>query len=197
MVDFIYNIDRAVFIFCNQTLANPIFDFVMPPLTNWNQSWYGLTLAVGLWLLLFWKGGKKGRIVCLLLIPLILLSDQISSTVIKPLFARPRPCHLVDGLPVIENIHLLVTCGAGYSFPSSHAVNNFAFAALISFYYRRWSWLAFTYAGIMGFSRISVGVHYPSDVLGGIAVGVFCAFIIIMMWESLSKTYPALSIGGK
>ena len=194
MLEFLYSIDKAVFIFCNQTISNPIFDAVMPPVTNWNQSWIGLVLFAGFWLMLFWRGGKKGRTVALLLVPLIILSDQTSSAIIKPFFARARPCHLVGGLPVIENIHLLVECGAGYSFPSSHAVNNFAFAAFISFYYRRWTWLAFTYAGIMGFSRISVGVHYPSDVLGGMVIGILCASIIIILWESLSKSYPVLSI---
>jgi undecaprenyl-diphosphatase len=194
MFEFLYSIDKSIFNFCNQIISNPLFDILMPPITNWNQSRIGLGLAIGLWLLLFWKGGKKGRTVAFLLIPLILLSDQISSAVIKPLVARARPCHLVNSLPIIENIHLLVPCGPGYSFPSSHAVNNFAFATFISFYYRRWTWLAYTYAGIMGFSRISVGVHYPSDVIGGAMIGALCAYLIIVLWQSLSKTYPILSV---
>jgi len=194
MLDFFYTLDKAIFYFCNRALSNPIFDKIMPPLTNWNQSWIGLGIACGFLLLLITWGGKKGRIVVALLIPLIIASDQLSSNLIKTLVARPRPCHIINGLPVLENIHLLVSCGGGYSFPSSHAANNFAFATLLSFYYRRYSWISFLYAGIMAFSRVSVGVHYPSDVIGGALVGIFCASIVIVLWELFSKKYPTLSL---
>ena len=197
MLEFLYSLDKTIFDFCNQTLSNPIFDLIMPTLTNWNQSWIGLGLAGGFLLLLIWRGGKKGRIAAVLLIPIIIASDQISSSIIKTLVARPRPCHLINGLPVLENIHLLVPCGGGYSFPSSHAANNFAFATLISFFYRRWSWIAFIYAGLMAFSRVSVGVHYPSDIIGGALVGMLCAAMVIILWEMLSKRHPTLSVNNE
>ena len=194
MGEFLYSLDKSVFVFFNSTLSNPVFDFIMPPLTNWNQSPIGIGIFAAVWLIIFWKGGKKGKIVALLLIPLIAMSDQLSSNVIKSIFTRPRPCHCIDGKSIVEHIHLLVSCGAGYSFPSSHAANNFAFATFISYYYRRWSWLAFVYAGLMGFSRISVGVHYPSDVLGGALVGVACAFFIILVWCYIGRYIEPLSI---
>lgn len=194
MIDFLYSIDKALFYFCNGTLANPIFDVIMPPLTDWNQSWIGLAVAGILLILLTWKGGKKGRTVVVLLVPLIIISDQISSNVIKFLIERPRPCHLIDGFPVLENIHLLVPCGAGFSFPSSHASNNFAFATLMSYFYPKVRWLVFSYACLMGFSRISVGVHFPSDVMGGGLFGVFCATIIIILWKYFIKAFPPFSL---
>ena len=66
---------------------------------------------------------------------------------------------------------MLVDCGSGLSFPSSHAVNNFTGAAIISFFYRRQTpyWMAF--ASLMALSRPYVGVHYPSDILGGAVIG--------------------------
>ena len=194
MIEFFFSIDKAIFVLGNVALANPVFDVFMPILTDLNQAWYGRTLFAILWLLLIWKGGKKGRIVGLLLIPLIIMSDQLSSNVLKQIFARPRPCHEVNGVMEISDIHLLVPCGSGYSFPSSHAVNNFAAATLFSYYYRNWKWLAFALASLVAFSRIAVGVHYPSDVLGGSCLGVSFAFFIIFIWRLVERHYPQLLI---
>ena len=52
--------------------------------------------------------------------------------VVKNFVERPRPCHEVDGARVVEKIHLVVPCGSGYSFPSSHAVNAFAIATFVA-----------------------------------------------------------------
>lgn len=194
MSEILYSIDKAIFYFCNQTVSNRLFDFVMPRITDWNLSWYGLLFFGIIFALLLWKGGKRGRTTVILLIPLIILSDQTSSQLLKSLFVRPRPCHIIDGTPVLDNVHLLVPCGAGYSFPSSHAANNFAFAALISFFYRKWRWIVLSYAFLMGFSRISVGVHYPSDVAGGALIGVLFACIIITIWKILVKEYPSIAV---
>ncbi|MBI1807537.1 MAG: phosphatase PAP2 family protein [Ignavibacteria bacterium] len=194
MIDFLYSIDKTLFYFFNWTIANPVFDAVMPLLTDWNKSWVGLGLFGAIWLLLLWKGGKKGRIIGILVIPLIFMSDQVSSTLIKPIVARPRPCHEMNGVPVLDHLRLLVPCGSGYSFPSSHAVNNFAFAAFFSSYYRNWAWLFYLYAVLMGLSRMVVGVHYPSDVLGGALIGIMCSMTLTTVWELLAQRYPVLSI---
>ena len=194
MVDFLYSIDKSLFVFCNQTIANPVFDIVMPFLTDLTQNWFCRILFLLLWLLLMWKGGKKGRIVGLLLIILIVVSDQLSSNVIKKIVARPRPCHDIDGVPILENIHLLVPCGSGYSFPSSHAVNNFAAGTFLSYYYRKWTWAFMSFAFVIAFSRLSVGVHYPSDMLGGAIIGALIAVLLIQIWNILSRKFPVLSL---
>ena len=196
MLEIFFSIDKAIFYFSNQTIANPVFDAVMPFITDLNQTWYGPLLFIVLWLLLFLKGGKKGRVVALLLIPLIVISDQLSSTVIKKLVARPRPCHTVEGIKVLQNIRELVPCGSGFSFPSSHAVNHFAAATYLSSFYRRWSWACYTYASLISFSRVSVGVHYPSDVAGGALIGSFCAVMVTYCWRAVEKRYPSLSVSG-
>lgn len=194
MLDILYSIDKALFYFGNQTIANPVFDILMPFLTDLNKSWFGLSIYASLWILLMWKGGKKGRIIGLLLIPLIFLSDQLSSSVVKKIVARSRPCHEINGIPIIENIRLLVDCGSGYSFPSSHAVNNFAVATIFAYYYRKWMWWFLAYASIIGYSRISVGVHYPSDVVGGAILGGLCGAMIIILWSLVEKYFPRLGI---
>jgi undecaprenyl-diphosphatase len=194
MIDFLYSIDVAVFRFFNATLSNPVFDLVMPFLTDLNTTWFGRGLAVMLWLLLVWKGGRKGRIVGIMLIFLVILSDQLNSGFIKKVIARPRPCHMIDGVAIVDHIRLLVDCGGGFSFPSSHAVNNIAVASYFSYYYRKWTWLFFTIGGIIAMSRLFVGVHYPSDILGGAVVGFICAAVVIGTWRILAGRFTYLSV---
>lgn len=194
MMETLYEIDVAVFHFCNATLANPVFDRVMPILTDLNKHWWGLSLFLLAWLALVVKGGKKGRVVAGLLVVLVIFTDQINSAVLKSIFHRLRPCAEVGGIPVVDHVRLLVDCGSGYSFPSSHAANNFGAAFLLSFFYRTWSRAFYLFAGAVAFSRMSVGVHYPSDVLGGIAVGAVCAGVVILVWHLIAAHVPRLDI---
>ena len=194
MSDFFSMIDVALFNVINTAAANPVFDFIMPPLTDWNKSWIGLSLFGSGYLCFLWKGGRKARIVGLLLVVLILFTDQLSSHLLKPLISRPRPCHVVDSKPVIDHVRLLVECGSGYSFPSSHAVNNFGFAVFLGYYYRRWQWLLLFYAFLMALSRVVVGVHFPSDVAAGAVIGTACAYTLIWLWNLVGARYTFLQI---
>jgi undecaprenyl-diphosphatase len=194
MIETLLNLDCWLFHFINVTLVNGLFDVVMPTLTDLNKTWIGRVAAGLIWLALLWKGGRKGRIAAIFLIPLIFMSDQLSSSVIKKLIARPRPCHIVDGHVVVQNIRLLVDCGGGFSFPSSHAANNFAAAAYFSYFYRTLTWIFVLFAGAVAFSRVYVGVHYPSDVLGGALIGVVCAAIVLGVVLMLGSRFSILRL---
>jgi undecaprenyl-diphosphatase len=165
--DVLLEMDRSLFYFCNQGLRNWLFDAIFPFLTDLNRKPVALVIVGILWLLLLTKGGRHGRIAAMLLIPTIALSDQLNSSVLKFLIERARPCN------ELADVHLLVGCGSGYSFPSSHAVNNFAGAIVLAYFLPRWTWAFFTFAALVAFSRVYVGVHYPSDVLGGAVIGLF------------------------
>lgn len=192
MTDLLQAIDSWLFHFLNGTIGNPFFDAIMPVITDLNHHWYGWVFFGGSWILLLTVGGKVGRTAAILLIPMIVISDQLSSSVIKKIVMRPRPCHLVGGVPVLDHIRLLVDCGGGYSFPSSHAVNNFAVATLLSHFFPRKSRYLFAAAGLVAFSRISVGVHYPSDILGGMLLGAAVAVFCILGWMLLVSYFPGL-----
>ena len=176
-------LDTKLLFFINQSLANPVFDIIMPFVTNLN-NWKIPILLV--WILLMIKGGKKGRVVGILLILALIVSDQLSSALLKPLIGRYRPCHLFD------NLRLLVNCGGKYAFPSSHASNIAAFAVLFSYFYRKWTVVFVIVATIVGFSRIYVGVHFPIDVLAGYTVGIFSAFFTINLYFLGTRKYPIL-----
>lgn len=177
MIEWLKNIDTGVFFFINNGLQNPIFDFIMPLITN-KQNWYPFFLVIIIGLL--WKGGKKGRITILLLIPLILLSDQTATSILKPLFHRVRPCQLYESL---GTVNMLIGNKTSPSFPSNHASNSFAVAALFSLFYPKYKWIYLSLAGLVGFSRIYVGVHFPFDVLAGALLGTFCAYTIFYLYK--------------
>lgn len=195
MIDFLYSLDVAVFHFINATLANPVGDFLWPLITDYDRLLPVRILLAAVWLLLIFKGGARGRTAALLLFPVLICADKLSSAVVKELVSRPRPCHGAGGVPIVQGIHMLVDCGPGKSFPSSHAVNNFAVATLLSRYYRRWRGGFFLWASLVALSRPAVGVHYPSDILGGAVIGVCVALAIVALWTWTARRYfPGLSL---
>lgn len=179
-MDTIIQIDTTIFYFINVTMQNVVFDWLMPFITE-KKHWFPVwIITAGM---LIWKGGKKGRIFVLLIIPLITLSDQVSSSVLKPFFERTRPCG------ALENIHLLVKMKTSFSFPSSHAANFFATATFFNYFYPKYRWWYFFAAIMVGLSRVSIGVHYPFDILAGGILGAICAYTIILIWNQISKYF--------
>jgi len=188
MIEFLYSIDVTLFRFINSTLANPVTDKIMPFITD-VKNWY--LLYIFLWFLILFKGGKYRVGLAIGMILLVAVSDQLSSTLLKHLFERPRPCK------VLENVHLLVGCTDSYSFPSSHAVNNFAAAMFFTYFYKHLKWILFSVASIMALSRIFVGVHYPSDVIGGALIGIAIGYILAITYEFILKKIYSMRIFNK
>lgn len=184
LLENLIQLDTALFYFLNVKLQNGFFNFLMPILTNLDYWRVPIGLMV-ISLLVF--GKKKGRITVILLVLGITLSDQTCNSLIKPLVGRIRPCN------VLENIHLLINCTKSYSFPSSHAMNMFTGVTLLSYSYRKIRVILFIMAILVSYSRIYVGVHYPFDVLAGAILGVFCAFIILIVFKFVSKNFRGFS----
>ncbi len=172
MLDFFYSIDTWLLHFINNTLSNPLLDKFFPFITE-VKNWY--VAYIILFLILVIKGGKIGRIASIALFILIITTDQFSSFFLKNLFARVRPCN------VFTNLNVLVTCTESFSFPSSHAVNNFAVAMFFTKLFPKLKWSFFIVAILQAFSRPYVGVHYPSDVVGGALIGLFFGYIFAFL----------------
>ena len=192
MTEWLYPLDRAIFLFINTTLANPVGDVLWPLITDYDKILVVRIVLVAVWLWLVIRGGTRGRTVAFMLIPVLFFADQLSSSLIKPWVDRLRPCHTIDGVPIVQNIHLIVSCGPGKSFPSSHAVNNFAVATLFAFYYRPiWPYV-YGWAALVALSRVAVGVHYPSDILGGACIGTLVALAVIFLWTRMLQVYQRM-----
>ena len=105
----------------------------------------------------------------------ITAADQLCASVIRPAFERLRPSNLNN--PVSEFVHIVNGYRGGrYGFPSCHAANTFAIAALTSCLFRRWRYTlsVMLWAATVSYSRIYLGVHYPGDILVGLTVGLIC-----------------------
>ncbi|RMG61131.1 MAG: phosphatase PAP2 family protein, partial [Calditrichaeota bacterium] len=124
-------LDRAGFFLVNVSLANPVFDVLMPWITNLNHWWFVLVAG---WCYLFWRGDRQTRFFALTLLLSIGLANLLSSEVLKPLVHRFRPCKTLDGF------RLLGHCGGRWGFPSSHAANAAAAGTVLARMFPRWRW---------------------------------------------------------
>ncbi len=174
MIETLQNIDQALFLFINVKLANPVTDLVMPLVTSDNmlRVLYGVAMV-----LLLWKGDRKLRWMVLASMLVLLLTDQISAGLLKPMIGRFRPCHeLID-------INLLVNCGGGKAMPSSHAANVYGQAALFSFHYRKVSPYLHGFAALVAVSRVFVGVHYVGDIVAGAILGIVLGLAVAVFYR--------------
>lgn len=177
-------LDVSLFYFINNSLANPIFDSVMPFITELRNIWW-LYIAMIIGSIFTYKKPIISFIIIVSLALTLGLTDWINSIFIKDLLSRPRPCH------TLPNVHLLVPCGTGYSFPSSHAANNFAIITfLIGVRGRYIPYIAF-FCTMVSLSRIFVGVHYPSDILGGGLVGTTFGFTFAYICNKILTLLPS------
>ncbi len=179
MVDFLYQIDLSVFYFINDSISNKLLDRFFPFITEVDHWYIAYIILIGI---LFFKGGKLGKISALGAIILIAISDQLSSSVFKFWFARTRPC-----IELFPNVNILTGCTDSFSFPSSHAVNNFAVAAFFTKLYPNLKWVLFIVASLIAISRVYVGRHYPSDVVGGAIIGAAIGYVLSIGVLELNK----------
>lgn len=168
-MDKLLEIDQQLFLLINRDFANSFFDFILPAFRN-PFFWSPFYLFIVVFLILNFK--KKGLIILGFLLLTFFLSDQISSHLIKPLVERLRPCNE----PSFSNyVRLLVPCGSGFSFTSSHATNHFAIAfylIILGFQFKRWLFpVLFFWAFFISIAQVYVGVHYPFDILCGAILG--------------------------
>jgi membrane-associated phospholipid phosphatase len=177
MLETLIRIDIFLFRIINSDLSNQYFDLIMPIVRN-KLTWVPLYLLVAL-VLIYTK--KKhafyiitGAVVC------VGFTDIVSSHVLKELFERTRPClHTY----LFSDVKLLLSnCSQGYSFPSSHAANHFAMAVFISILmYKQskiWVYASLTWAALIGFAQIYVGVHFPADIIFGMFIGSLIALFV-------------------
>ncbi len=148
-----------------------------PVMRVFSSAWAFSWLIVGIAVWLIWKGGDKGRILLVTSLLLVLVTDQVAASLIKPLVARPRP---YGG-------------GSSYSFPSVHAANIAAQATLFARFYPRITIAFAVMALLVGYSRVYLEKHYPSDVIGGFFIGMTLG--ALAAWAALRWGHDVLRWG--
>lgn len=164
------DLDTRLFVLLNREWTSPFLDVVMPVLTDFDH-W---RIPVILILLAFLaKGGTEVRMGILFAVLAVVAADQLSSSGIKPLFERARPFHVIEGARKLSGAH-------GYAFPSSHAANTFAAGVFLALRFRRW-WPVLVVPLVVSYSRVYVGVHYPSDVAAGAVLGAAVGAFFVLI----------------
>jgi len=171
--------DRRLLIWLNSFHT----DWLDPVMYYTSQTFFWLPLYVFLiWLIV--KDFKKEWWVPIIgIIVTIVLADQITTSLMKPFFARLRPSQepsLQGIVHLVRDYHGEIYTGGLYGFASSHASNVFALAMFFWLLFRRTyksTALLFAWAAIVAYTRIYLGVHFPGDVIVGAAVGVLAAWI--------------------
>ncbi|MFZ1517419.1 MAG: phosphatase PAP2 family protein [Ignavibacteriaceae bacterium] len=167
-MDFLYSIDLSIFYFFNHTLSSGFLDKFFSVITNVN-SWY--IAYIILLSISFTKGGTKGKLAVLGIILLIIVTDQTGYRLLKEYFARPRPCN------ALTDVLTPLGCTGSFSFPSNHALNNFAAAMFFYRLFPKLKWVLFITASLVAISRVYLGLHYPSDIFGGAVIGIVFGYL--------------------
>ena len=176
--------DKALFRLING-FNSPTADLIMTWVSN-KFLWIPLYILLLYWL---FKYKKKYGWMALSLGLLILLSDQTASGLLKPLIGRLRPCHDPD---LIGNINIPDGCGGRYGFASSHASNMFAVAFFCWLCLKdrlKHIWLLLPWAGLIAYSRVYLGVHFPGDVIMGALIGFMAAYISFKLFNFASSKH--------
>lgn len=167
---------------------------ILHMIQEWHQPWLDavmiffsalgnggfIWIVLGVILLIIPRTRKCGLHVLLAMAVTYLLGNVI----LKNVVARPRP------FTVDTSVRLLIPCPSEHSFPSGHTANGFAAAVSVFMNYRKPGVAVLLVAGIIAFSRMYLFVHYPTDILGGILLGIFDAWVVqffMKKWQSRQK----------
>ncbi|MBQ2075583.1 MAG: phosphatase PAP2 family protein [Muribaculaceae bacterium] len=152
-------------------------------------TWIPMILML-LYLLYFKKGWRKTVAVVLAIALVILIADQVSASIIKPLVERARPSHNES---LQSTIHIVNGYRGGpFGFVSSHAANCFGIALLLAMIFknRLFTWTMVVWATLMCYSRIYLGVHYPGDIVCGAILGFLAAWLVYRIFVWFGKKHP-------
>jgi undecaprenyl-diphosphatase len=169
--------DNIILQFIQTHMRNSILDKIMPAITILGS---GLTI----WMLVAFVLviNKKYRMYGVMIVCSLILCFIVGNLSLKPLVARARPFNAV---PLLST--LLIKPPTDYSFPSGHTMCSFAPAIILFYMNKRIGICALILSTLIGFSRLYLYVHYPSDVLAGMIIGLLLGSTTIIIFKNLKK----------
>lgn len=167
--------DNYVLHSINKYLKNKYLDKLMPMITTMGNIGI-IWIAVAIILLL----NKPYKVIGGIVILTLAISTIIGEGIVKHIVRRIRPCN--NGI----NINLLISRPISYSFPSGHTSSSFAVAGVLSMYFHQYRIIFMAVAFLIALSRLYLYVHYPTDVIGGIIIGILCSKLVLIILNIIS-----------
>jgi len=166
------NWDIQLFQAINKQFSGHVLDAFMYWITRLGSGEFIFLVAL---LMILWPR-KENKTAGILLLAGLTVSYHFSGF-IKELVARPRPFETIQGTIIVET-------AKSFSFPSTHTTMAFMAAVIIAVCFKK-RLLAYTLALLVGLSRIYLGVHYPTDVIGGAMAGLIIGFLLVRTMECI------------
>jgi len=178
MISLLQNIDNSILLFIKDNMHSDIMDSAMVTITSLgNGGVIWIIIAVLLMI------NKKYRKISFIVLGALILSAILGEGILKHAIQRIRPS--VD----IPAINILIAKPLSYSFPSGHSSSSFAAAGVLSKYLKKYAPEFWVLAFLIAFSRLYLYVHYPTDVLAGIILGLICSKASIYIFSKINKNY--------
>ncbi len=171
MISLIQKFDSSILLYIKANMHGTIMDKVMVISTYLGNG--GIVWIIIIVLLMI---SKKYRRIGFMALAALVLSTILGDVVLKNVVKRIRP----------SAINLLIAKPLSYSFPSGHTTSSFAVAGVLARYFKNYAFEFLSLASLIAFSRLYLYVHYPTDVLGGIVLGLICSGIIIFLFDKVS-----------
>jgi len=195
--------DQAVFHLINEQWTHPALDLFMAAISD-VEIWKPLLIVLGVCLLIFM--GFKGRAFIICLTVALVLADFFLVSLLKTAIDRGRPKQVqpvrmvqlertrphfmtLFKKPTIRYSDETDRTKSGPSFPSGHVMDNVIIGTICVLFFRRWGWLYFILAAAIGWSRIYLGAHWPSDVVGTAFLAVGEALLVVAVLELAWKRW--------
>jgi len=179
-MDAITTIDFSILNYIHTHFTSDFLDFLMPILTvlgNGGAIWILVSLAL--------ICTKKHRANGILMLISLAVGVLVGNVILKPLIARPRPCWINQTIP------LLIGIPGSYSFPSGHALSSAIGAISLTLANPKFGYVAIPLAVLITFSRVYLYVHFPSDAIAGMLIGIAITCILWRrLFPQLVKKFP-------